>query len=214
MVKEFKEFIANGDAFDLAVGIILGIAFGLVVSSLVDDVIMQLIGAIFGQPSFNAINIHWGDKLSGEAALAVTGKYPGLKDAYENQIFIGALITKLINFIIVGLVLFFLVKAVNKTKRPKEVTVVSGPTEIELLTEIRRNDVEKLVTQPDYIGKIANKDVLGGHGDAALAGLIGDYEDVLLDHIPAHAGAMIKRQAHLLKQLSERSDNFYRNASA
>ena len=139
MVKEFKDFIAHGDAFDLAVGIILGIAFGLVVASLVDDVIMQLIGAIFGQPSFNAINIHWGDKLSGEAATAVTGKYPGLKDAYENQIFIGAFITKLINFLIVGLVLFFLVKAVNKMKRPQEVVVVAaaGPTEVELLTEIR-----------------------------------------------------------------------------
>ena len=60
MVKEFKEFIAQGSAFELAVGIILGIAFGAVVTSLVDDVIMQLIGAIFGQPSFNAISIHWG----------------------------------------------------------------------------------------------------------------------------------------------------------
>jgi len=137
VIKEFKEFIAQGDAFDLAVGIILGIAFGAVVSSLVDDVIMQLVGAIFGQPSFNAINIHWGDKLTGEAAAAVTSKYAGLKDAYEHQIFIGALITKLITFIIVGLVLFFLVKAVNKMKRPKEVVVVAGPSEIDLLTEIR-----------------------------------------------------------------------------
>ena len=137
MIKEFKEFIAQGDAFDLAVGIILGIAFGAVVSSLVDDVIMQLIGAIFGQPSFNAVNIHWGDQLSGDAALAVRDKYPGLEDVYENQIFIGALITKLINFIIVGLVLFFLVKAINKMKRPKEVVVVAGPTEVDLLTEIR-----------------------------------------------------------------------------
>src|SRR6187401_1152385 len=64
----------------------------------------------------------------------------------------------------------------------------------ELLAEIRRIDSEKLVDSSVYNGKIANKDVLGGHGDAALAGLIGDYEDVLLDHIPAHAGAMIKRQ--------------------
>jgi len=137
MIKEFKEFIAQGDAFDLAVGIILGIAFCAVVSSLVDDVIMQLIGAIFGQPSFNAINIHWGDQLSGEAALAVRDKYPGLEDVYENQIFIGALVTKLINFVIVGLVLFFLVKAINKLKRPQEVVVVAGPSEVELLTEIR-----------------------------------------------------------------------------
>jgi len=136
MVKGLKEFIAQGSAFELAVGIILGIAFGAVIASLVDDVIMQLIGAIFGQPSFNAINIHWGDKLEGEAAAAVKDKYAGLKDAYENQIFIGALITKIVNFLIVGLVLFFLVKAVNKTRRPVA-AAPAGPTEVELLTEIR-----------------------------------------------------------------------------
>jgi large conductance mechanosensitive channel len=137
MVKEFKEFIARGNAFDLAVGVIIGIAFGAVVTSLVDDVIMQLIGAIFGEPSFNAINIHWGDRLEGEAAAAVTGKYPGLKDAYENQIFIGSLITKIVNFLIVAFVLFLLIKTMNKLKKPQEVEVVAGPTEIELLSEIR-----------------------------------------------------------------------------
>jgi large conductance mechanosensitive channel len=135
VVKEFKEFIAQGDAFDLAVGIILGIAFGAVVASLVDDVIMQLIGAIFGQPSFNAVNIHWGKQLADGSA--VIGKYPGLKRAYEHQIFIGALITKIVNFLIVGLVLFFIVKVVNKIKRQPEVAAVAGPTEVELLTEIR-----------------------------------------------------------------------------
>ena len=63
----------------------------------------------------------------------------GLKTAYEHQIFIGALLTKIVNFLIVGLSLFFIVKAVNKMKRPQEVVVVApaGPTEVELLTEIR-----------------------------------------------------------------------------
>jgi large conductance mechanosensitive channel len=140
VIKEFKEFIAQGNAFELAVGIILGIAFGAVVSSLVDDVVMQLIGAIFGQPNFNAINIHWGDALAADSksGSAILDKYAGLKTAYDHQIFIGALITKIINFLIVGLVLFFLVKAINKMKRPQEVVVVaSGPSEIDLLTEIR-----------------------------------------------------------------------------
>jgi large conductance mechanosensitive channel len=138
VIKEFKQFIAQGDAFDLAVGIILGIAFGAVVSSLVDDVIMQIIGAIFGQPSFNAISIHWGKEITDTVTgSGVTTKYAGLKHAYEHQIFIGALITKLVDFVIVGLVLFFLVKAVNKMKRPQEVVVVAGPTEVDLLTEIR-----------------------------------------------------------------------------
>ena len=134
MVKEFKEFIAQGSAFELAVGIILGIAFGAVVTSLVDDVIMQLIGAIFGQPSFNAISIHWGKELADPASVFT--KYPGLKHAYEHQIFIGALITKIVDFLIIGLVLFFIVKAFNKVKRPVEVAP-AGPTEVELLTEIR-----------------------------------------------------------------------------
>ena len=147
MIKEFKEFIAKGNAFDLAVGIILGIAFGLVVTALVDDVIMQLVGAIFGQPNFNAINIHWGDNITDTVnGAAVIDKYPGLETAYEHQIFIGSLITKIVNFLIVALVLFFLVKAMNKIRRPQEVEVVAGsteievaagPTEIELLAEIR-----------------------------------------------------------------------------
>lgn len=139
MFKEFKEFMAQGSAFELAVGIIIGIAFGAVVTSLVDDVIMQLIGAIFGEPSFNAINIHWGDALAADSKTgsAILEKYPGLETAYEHQIFIGALITKLVNFLIVAAVLFFLVKFVNRMKRPQEVVVVSGPSEIELLTEIR-----------------------------------------------------------------------------
>jgi large conductance mechanosensitive channel len=135
VIKEFKEFIAQGSAFELAVGIILGVAFGAVISSLVDDVIMQLIGAIFGQPSFNAISIHWGKELADPSA--VIDKYPGLKHAYENQIFIGALITKIVNFLIVGFALFFIVKAVNKMKRQPEVVAEVGPTEVDLLTEIR-----------------------------------------------------------------------------
>ena len=139
MIKEFKQFMAQGNAFELAVGIIIGIAFGAVVTSLVDDVIMQLIGAIFGQPNFNAINIHWGSALAGDSKTgsAIIDKYPGLKTAYEHQIFIGALITKLINFLIVAFVLFLLVTVVNKMKRPQEVVVVSGPTEVDLLVEIR-----------------------------------------------------------------------------
>jgi large conductance mechanosensitive channel len=132
MVKEFKQFIAEGNAFELAVGIIIGIAFGLVVASLVDDVIMQLIGAIFGKPSFDAVTIHWGD-LIGD--VGTDAKHPAAK-IYENNIFIGTFITRVINFILVALVLFFLVKAVNKLKRPPEATL-AGPTEIELLTEIR-----------------------------------------------------------------------------
>ena len=132
MVKEFKQFIAQGNAFELAVGIIIGIAFGLVVASLVDDVIMQLIGAIFGKPSFDAVTIHWGDLVG---PVGTDADHP-TAIIYENNIFIGSFITRVINFIIVAIVLFFLVKAMNRMKRPAEETL-AGPTEIELLTEIR-----------------------------------------------------------------------------
>ena len=137
MIKEFKEFIAQGSAFDLAIGVIIGAAFGAVVNSLVDDVIMQAIGAIFGQPNFNAINIHWGHRfdIGSQQYAAVTNKYPGLKNVYDHQIFVGALFTKLVTFFIVAFAAFIVIKAVNRFRRPKEGP--TGPTEIELLTDIR-----------------------------------------------------------------------------
>jgi len=116
--------------------VILGAALGAVVTSLVDDVLMQLIGAIFGQPSFDAINIHWGARLEGDAAIAVTDARPGLKEAYENQLFIGSFLTKVVSLLVVGFVLFLLVKSVNKMRRPKA-SAPAGPSEIDLLTEIR-----------------------------------------------------------------------------
>jgi large conductance mechanosensitive channel len=138
MIKEFKEFIANGNAFELAVGVILGAAFGAVVTSLVDDVLMQLIGAIVGKPSFDAISIHWGKELAADnkSAQAVLDKHPGLTKAFEHQIFIGTFITKIILFLIVAFVIFLVVKSVNKLKRPKA-AAPAGPSEVDLLTEIR-----------------------------------------------------------------------------
>ncbi len=61
MLQEFKDFINKGNVVDLAVAVVLGAAFGLVVNSFVDDILMQIVGAIFGQPDFNNISIHWGD---------------------------------------------------------------------------------------------------------------------------------------------------------
>jgi large conductance mechanosensitive channel len=136
MFKEFKEFIAGGNAFDLAVGVILGAALGVVVTSLVDDVLRQIIGASVGKPSFDAISIHWGDELSVEKAQPILDQHPGLGKAYEHQIFLGTFITKIILLLIIGLVLFVLVKAVNKMRRPKA-AAPAGPSEVELLTEIR-----------------------------------------------------------------------------
>ena len=137
MVKEFKEFIAQGNALDLAIGVILGAAFGVVVTSLVNDVLMQIIGAIFGQPSFDNISIHWGEQLDGAAAEAASKAHPGVDKLYEHQIYIGTFVTKVILFLIIAFVVFLIVKAVNKTKRPKAEATPAGPSEVDLLTEIR-----------------------------------------------------------------------------
>ncbi len=114
MLKEFKDFIANGSVMDMAVGIILGAAFTAIVGSLVDDLITPLIGLFMGGIDFSSLSAGVGD------ALFTYGNF----------------IMALINFIIIAFVVFLLVKAVNKTKKPVE-EEAAGPTTEELLAEIR-----------------------------------------------------------------------------
>ena len=127
MVQEFKDFINKGNVVDLAVAVVIGAAFGLVINSFVDDVLMQIVAAIFGQPDFAGISIHWGDEIG----LSETGA-----TLYENQIFIGSFINAVINFLIVALAVFVAVKVYNKMQPPPE-EAPAGPTEVDLLTEIR-----------------------------------------------------------------------------
>lgn len=113
MLREFKEFALRGNLIEIAVGLILALAFAAVVTSFTEGIIAPIIGAIFGQPNFDSLVIDVGDA----------------------RIRYGAFITVLINFLIVAFVLFLIVKAVNRLM-PKE-EEEAGPTEIELLTEIR-----------------------------------------------------------------------------
>jgi large conductance mechanosensitive channel len=113
MLKEFKEFVSKGNLVELAVAVILGLAFNVVVQSLVGDVFTPLIAAIFGQPDFSSITIPVGD----------------------SEILIGNFLNALIYFVIVAFVLFLVVKAYNRAFPRKE--AAAGPSEIELLTEIR-----------------------------------------------------------------------------
>ena len=113
MWQEFKDFISKGNLVELAVAVILGLAFNAVVQSLVADVFTPLIAAIFGQPDFSGITIPIG----------------------ESEILIGRFLNAVISFVIVGFVLFLLVKAYNRAF-PKE-EEPAGPSEVELLTEIR-----------------------------------------------------------------------------
>jgi large conductance mechanosensitive channel len=111
MLEDLRKFLLRGNVIDLAVAVIIGIAFGAVVSSLVNDVIMAVIGAIFGEPNFNDLTFDLGD------GVVAYGKF----------------ITAVINFLIIGIVLFLIVRAAEQFFRREE----KRSAEVELLTEIR-----------------------------------------------------------------------------
>lgn len=119
MIKEFVEFIKRGNVLDLAVAVILGTAFGAIVTSLVNDIIMPLVGIIIGGIDFKS--------------LAVT--------VGTAKVMYGNFIQALVNFLIIAFVVFLVVRAVNamraRFEKPKEVVVVPDPKEVVLLTEIR-----------------------------------------------------------------------------
>ena len=135
MIKEFQEFVAKGNVMDLAVGVIIGGAFALIVASLTDDIIMPVVGAVFGGFDFSDYFI----PLSG-AVTAVTldaAREQGAVLAYGN------FITVAINFLILAWIIFLMVKAVNNLRRrmekEEEVADVPAapPADVKLLTEIR-----------------------------------------------------------------------------
>jgi large conductance mechanosensitive channel len=110
VLQDLRKFLLRGNVIDLAVAVIIGIAFGAVVLSLVNDVIMPVIGAIFGEPNFNELTFNIGDGVV---------RY-------------GEFITAAVNFLIIGTVLFFVVRAAEMIFKREE-----KPTEADLLTEIR-----------------------------------------------------------------------------
>jgi large conductance mechanosensitive channel len=129
MLGEFKAFIARGNVLDLAVGVIIGAAFGKIVSSLTDDVIMPLISAVTG-------GIDYSNKyvvLSGEAPVGATLK--AAKEAGANVLAWGSFITAVINFLILAFVIFLIVRQANRMMPPPP--AAAGPSEVDLLTEIR-----------------------------------------------------------------------------
>ena len=133
MLQEFKAFIARGNVLDLAVAVIIGAAFATIVASLTGDVIMPIIGAIFGGADFSNyfILLSVPDGYSGSLT-----DYAALKEAGAAVIGYGAFVTAVINFIILAFVIFLLVRAANRLIAKKE-EAPAGPSEIDLLTEIR-----------------------------------------------------------------------------
>jgi large conductance mechanosensitive channel len=123
MVDEFKAFIAGGNVVDLAVGVVIGAAFGKVISAFVDNMIMPLVGLATGGVDMA------GMKFVLQAADEVAKK-PEVALGY------GSVLAAAITFLITGFVLFMVVKAYNKMKAPAP-AVVAGPTQEELLVQIR-----------------------------------------------------------------------------
>ena len=112
MWKEFKEFAVKGNAIDLAVGVIIGAAFGKIVTSIVEDLLMPPIGRAVGNLDFSNLYIRLSDKVVPGLSLA-DAKKAGPVFAYGN------FITTTINFLIVAFCIFLVVKGINQLKRPK-----------------------------------------------------------------------------------------------
>ncbi|MBQ3477319.1 MAG: large-conductance mechanosensitive channel protein MscL [Clostridia bacterium] len=130
MVAEFKEFITRGNVMDMAVGIIIGGAFTAIVTSLVNDLLMPIIGAIFGGIDFTSLK--YVIRAADEAA--------GIEEA---AIRYGSFIQAIVNFLLIAIVIFLLVRGLNKLRRKKEEPAPAPAPdpepseEVKLLTEIR-----------------------------------------------------------------------------
>ncbi len=130
IVSEFKEFITRGNVMDMAVGIIIGGAFTAIVQSLVNDLLMPVIGALFGGIDFSTLKyvVRAADEAAGIEEAAI--KY-------------GSFIQAIVNFLLIAIVIFLLVKGINKMRRKKEEPAPAPAPdpepseEVKLLTEIR-----------------------------------------------------------------------------
>ena len=134
LFDEFKAFVMRGNVLDLAVGVIIGGAFGKIVTSLVNDIFMPIIGMIIGNVDFSSLEIKLGESVEGAEQAAI--RY-------------GMFIQEIVNFLIIALCIFMVIKVVNKLQKKKEEAPAPAPEptkEEVLLTEIR-----------DALNKIAEK---------------------------------------------------------
>lgn len=129
MLKEFKDFIMTGNVIDFAVAVIMAGALGAVMNGFVSKIAMPLIGLVTGGKSFSDMFWTPGDEVYATVAAA--------KEAGVAAVEYGAWIDTIVSLITVGFVMFMIVKAYNKTKAPAEEPAPAGPSEIDLLMEIR-----------------------------------------------------------------------------
>lgn len=137
MLQEFKEFAVKGNVVDLAVGVIIGGAFGKIVDSIVGDLIMPMIAAIVGKLDFSNLFILLGQVPTGIDATNLAA----VKKAGVPVFAYGSFITVAVNFTILAFIIFLMVKQINRLKKenPEPAPVVATPEDILLLREIRDN---------------------------------------------------------------------------
>ena len=128
MLKEFKSFIMTGNVIEFAVAVILAGAIGLVINGFVNDVVMPIVGHLVGGVDFSELKVVLSEEMK-DATGAVTSS--------ENAIRWGAWVNSIVNLIVVGFILFLMIKAYNKTKAPAPEAAPAGPSQEELLTQIR-----------------------------------------------------------------------------
>ena len=125
LFDEFKAFVMRGNVVDLAVGVIIGGAFGKIVTSLVNDIFMPIVGIALGNVDFSSLEIKLGEPVEGAEQAAI--RY-------------GAFIQEIVNFLIIALCIFMVIKVINKMQKKKEEAPAPAPEptkEEVLLTEIR-----------------------------------------------------------------------------
>lgn len=134
VMKEFREFAVKGNVVDLAVGVIIGAAFGKIVDSLVADLIMPIVGLVFGKLDFSNLYV-----VLGTVPAGVANNLADLKKAGVAVLAYGNFITVAVNFIILAFIIFMMVKQVNKLRKKEETApaVAAPPEDIALLREIR-----------------------------------------------------------------------------
>lgn len=146
MLAEFRKFIAKGNVMDLAVAVIIGAAFGAIVKSLTDEVIMPVVGALFGGADFSNYFILLDTPEGYDGPL---DNYLALKEAGAAMIGYGAFITAIVNFVILAFIIFMLVRTANKImenagKEEEAAAPPPGPSETDLLKDI----LEELKKRP------------------------------------------------------------------
>ena len=128
MLKEFKNFIMTGNVIDFAVAVIMAGAIGLVINGFVGDIIMPIVGHFAGGVDFASLKVILSEAVGTEGEAGYVA---------ENAIRWGKWINSIVNLLIVGFVMVIIVKAYNKTKKPEEPAAPAGPSDNDLLAEIR-----------------------------------------------------------------------------